>query len=78
MWLAFIRRRLSGKQDGSYSYQILESYREGGKIKQRNLSGPGGSARQVKAALGGCGGWAIPNYQESLGRHLDSREKPAQ
>jgi hypothetical protein len=35
--MAFIRRRLSGKQRGSYSYQIVESYREAGKVKARYL-----------------------------------------
>ncbi len=58
--MAFIRRRLSGKQDGSYSYQILESYREGGKIKQRNLYNIGpsphrqGRSRSAASGAGRC------------------------
>jgi hypothetical protein len=35
--MAFIRRRLSGRQEGSYSYQILETFRADGKIRQRVL-----------------------------------------
>ena len=48
--MAFIRRRLSGKQDGTYSYQIIESYRAEGKIKQRVLYNLGPSPT-IEAAL---------------------------
>jgi len=35
--MAFIRKRLSGPQRKSYSYQLLESYRVDGKIRHRVL-----------------------------------------
>jgi hypothetical protein len=41
--MAFIRRRLSSdNEDGrSYSHQLIETYREGGKVKQRILANLG-------------------------------------
>jgi hypothetical protein len=72
--MAFIRRRLSGKQDGRYSYQILESYREGAKIKQRVLYNLGPSPTIASACV--VQHEALAYYRERLRGELEMRAKP--
>ena len=49
--MAFIRKRLSSRgRDGErYSYQLIETYRDGGKVKQRVLINLGRSATLEQA-----------------------------
>jgi hypothetical protein len=72
--MAFIRRRLSGKQDDSYSYQIIETYREGGKVRQRILYNMGPSPT-IESAME-VQHKAMADYQKKLDYYLDQRNKP--
>jgi hypothetical protein len=72
--MAFIRERLSSKQEESYSYQIIETYREGGKVKQRVLYNMGPSPT-IKAALE-MQHKVLANQQESLARYPERRDIP--
>lgn len=69
--MAFIRKRYSGKYRGrdNYSYQVIETYREGGKVKQRVLInlGPSPTIEQaLERARKGIEFWT----REAQGRGL--------
>ena len=81
--MAFVRKRLSSVRAYTwYSYQFIESYRDGGKVRQRVLCniGTARSARQAAQWLGGIRASRVPEqYRDEILRQLDvmARKEPA-
>jgi hypothetical protein len=79
--MAFIRRRLSGPKSGRYNHQILESYRDDGKVKHRVVYSLGRAPTIAKAIENAQFGWALfhdgrwpPAYLErDYGRDIPPR-----